>query len=93
MSHSDQAPEEQETIQKSKDPSNITTAISTTHTTEEATVHVCDLDMFVQVQLMKEITPRYCRMVICTKKTITRIEWHPGQPSYLVKNDRSNNRL
>ena len=30
------------------------TANGTTHTTEEATVYVCDLDMFVQVQVLKE---------------------------------------
>ena len=29
------------------------TANGTTHTTEEATVCICDLDMFVQVQLLK----------------------------------------
>ena len=47
-------PEEQETIQKSKDPSVIVTANGTTHTTGEGTVNVCDLYMFVQVQLMIE---------------------------------------
>ena len=30
------------------------TANGTTHTTEEAIVSVCDLDMFVPVQLLKE---------------------------------------
>ena len=54
MSKSDLTPEEQETVQQSKDPSVIMTANGTTHTTEKATVCVCDLGMFVQVQLLKE---------------------------------------
>ena len=52
MSKSDLTPAEQETIRTSKDPSVIMTATGTTHTTEEATVYVCDLDMFAQVQLL-----------------------------------------
>ena len=54
MSKSELTPEEQQTIQKSKDPSIIMTAHGTTRTIEEATVCVCDLDMFVQVPLSKE---------------------------------------
>ena len=54
MSKNDSTPQEPEMVQKSKDPSVIMTANSTTHTTEEATVHVCDLDFFVQVQLLRE---------------------------------------
>ena len=38
MSKNDLTPEEQETIQKSKDPSVILSAYGTTHTTEEETV-------------------------------------------------------
>ena len=30
------------------------TVNGTTHTTEKATVHVCDLDMFLQLQVLKE---------------------------------------
>ena len=45
MSKNQLTPEDQETIQKSKDPSIIVTAKGTAHTTEEATVCVCDLDM------------------------------------------------
>ena len=44
--------QEQQTIQTSVDPSVIMTANGTTHTTEEATVSVCDLYMFVHVQLL-----------------------------------------
>ena len=54
MSNSELTSEEQETIQKSKDPSIVKTANGTTRTTEEATVCVCDSDMFVQVPLSKE---------------------------------------
>ena len=56
MSKSGLTPEEQETIRKSKDPSVTMTANGTSHTTEEATTCVSDLDMFGEVQLLKEIT-------------------------------------
>ena len=46
---SDFTPEEQETIQESKDVSFMMTANRTTHTTEEATENVCHLDSFVLV--------------------------------------------
>ena len=46
MSKSDLTPEEQETMQQPKDPSDVMTASGTTHTTGEATVYVNDLDMF-----------------------------------------------
>ena len=48
MSKRDLTPEEQETIQQSKDPSVIVTANGTTHTTEEAMISVSELDIFVQ---------------------------------------------
>ena len=51
MSISDLTPEEQETLQKSKDPSVIMAATVPTHTKEEATTNVCELDMFLPVQL------------------------------------------
>ena len=40
------ASEKQETVRRSKDPSVMMTATGTKHTTEEATAHVHDLDMF-----------------------------------------------
>ena len=46
MSRIDLTPEEQETIRKNK----VSVVMTASHTTEEATVHVCYLDMFVQVQ-------------------------------------------
>ena len=56
-------------------------------TTEEATENACDLGMFVQVQLLKE-----SRSVsfgkLCEANGST-YEWHPGQPSYLIKNGRT----
>ena len=48
VSKSDLTTEEQETIQKSKDPSDTMTASGTIHTTEEAMVCVCDADMFIE---------------------------------------------
>ena len=52
MGKSGLTPEEQAKSRKSKDPAVVMTANGTTHTTEEATVHVCDLDVFVQVRLL-----------------------------------------
>ena len=54
MSNSDLTPEEQQAVRKSKDPAFIMTATVSTHTSEEATENMCDLDKFVQVQLLKE---------------------------------------
>ena len=56
-------------MQKSEGPSVIMTANGTTHTTEEATVYVCDLDMFVQVQFWRNHL-WYSRRVICAKKRL-----------------------
>ena len=53
MIKSDLTPEEHRLIQKSKDPSVIMTANGTAHTTEEATEYVYNLDMIVQVQLLR----------------------------------------
>ena len=38
----------------SMDPSVIMTANGTTHTIEEATENVCDMDMVVQAQFLQE---------------------------------------
>ena len=48
MSGSYLTPEEQETIQKSKDPTVIMTARGTSQTTEQATVYVCVPSLKVQ---------------------------------------------
>ena len=56
--------------QESKDPSVIT-ANGTARTTEDATVYVWDLDMFVQVHCWKN-HPRHSRWVNCENKTVTR---------------------
>ena len=67
----------------SKEPSVIMTANGTLQTTEEATVFVFDLDMLVQVQLLKESLA----VQLCAQNG-SPYEWHPGQPSYLIKNWR-----
>ena len=77
-------PEEQETIQKSKDPSVTMTANETTHTIEEATVYVWDLDMFAQVQLLKE-SPAVLSLRNLCEEYGSSCEGHPGQPSFLIK--------
>ena len=81
MIKSDLTPEEQRLIQKSKDPSVIMTANGTAHTTEEATEYVCDLEMIVQVQLLRE-SPAILPQGKLREENSYSYEWHPGQPSY-----------
>ena len=60
-------------------------AHGTSHTTEEATVSVFDLAMFVQVQSLKdslEVLP----LGKLSDENGFSYEWHPVQPSYLIKN-------
>ena len=85
MSKSDMTPEEQETIQKSKDQLVFMNANGTAHTTEEATVCVCDLDMCVQVQLLKE-SPGVLSLGKWCEENNYLYAWHPSQPSYLIGN-------
>ena len=88
MSIRDVTPEEQETIQKSKDPMVTMTANGTTHTTEDVTVYVCDLDMFVQVQWLKESPALLSLGKLCEENGCS-YAWHPGQPSYFIKNGKN----
>ena len=80
MSKRDLTPEEQETIQKSKDSSVIMTSNDTTHTIEKGTV--CALNMFVQVQFFKESPAVLSLGKLCEENGYSH-EWYPGQPSYL----------
>ena len=82
------AQEEQETIQKSKESSVDVTANGTTHATEEATANIDDLDMFVQVQSLKESPAVLSLGNLCEENSYS-YEWHPGQPSHLLKNGNS----
>ena len=77
-------------IQKSKDPSVILTALGTTRATGEATVFVCDLDMFVQVQLLRESPALLSLGKLCEENGYS-CEWHPGQTSHLVNNGETKN--
>ena len=65
------------------------TANGSTHTTEEATTHVCDSDMFVQVQFLKE-SPAVLLGYLYEEDGCS-YEWHPGQPLYLIRNGRTSN--
>ena len=87
-SESELTPEEQETIQKSKDPPVVLTANGTTHMTEEATVYVCGLDMIVQVQLLEESSAELSLGKLSDKNGYSH-EWQRCQPSYLIKNGRN----
>ena len=71
--NSDVTPELQETQQKPKDQSVILTANGTTHATEEARVYVHDLDMFGQVQSLKE-TPAVLSLRKLCEETVIRID-------------------
>ena len=71
ISKSDLTPEEKETFQTSTDQSVDMTANGIAHTTVEAKVQVCDLDMCVQVQFWIS-HPQYFRLVHCAKKMGTR---------------------
>ena len=62
------------------------TANGTTHTTEEATVYVCDLDMFVDVQVLKEESTAELSLGKLCEDNGDPHEGHLGQPSYLIKN-------
>ena len=73
MTKSDLALEDQVTIRKSKDPSVIMTANGTTHTTEEATVHVYDLDVFVQFQWLKESLAELSVWKDCARRAVFRM--------------------
>ena len=74
-------------IRKSKDSSVIVTASGTTHTTEEATICVFELDMFVQVQVLKESPAALSQWNLFEENGYS-CEWHPGQKSYLIHRGR-----
>ena len=73
-------PEEQETIQKSKDSSVIMTSNDTTHTIDKGTVRA--LNMFVQVQFFRESPAVFSLRKLCEENGYS-YEWYPGQQSYL----------
>ena len=75
MSKSDLTPEQQESIQKTKGPSVSMIARVTTHTTEEATVYVCDLDLFVQIQLLTESPAELSLGNLCEESGYSK-GWH-----------------
>ena len=90
FSISDLSPEEQETKRKSKDPSIIMTANGTTHTTEEVTVFVYDLDMSVQVQLLKESPTVLSLGKVCEPKRFLRMSGiQVSHHIYLINNGRT----
>ena len=64
------------------------TANGTAHKTEEATEQVCDLDMFVQAQFLKE-SPAVLSLGKLCEEIGYRYEWHPGQPPDLIENGRT----
>ena len=64
------------------------TGNGTTHKTEEATEQVCDLDMFVQAQFLKESPAVLSLGKLCEEIGYPH-EWHPGQPPDLIENGRT----
>ena len=81
MSRSVLTPEVQKNVSNIKGSSVVMTANGTIHTTEEATVHVCDLEMFVEVQ------PQYSRWGKQCDENGYSNEWHPAKTSHL-RNER-----
>ena len=80
------SPEEQETIQKSRDPSVITTASGTTPTTKGATRKCMWFGHVVSGSTIERITRGGLARWIARRKVLS-YEWrHLGQPSNLVKN-------
>ena len=75
----------QKRLQKSNEPSFIRTANGTTQTTEQATDNVCDWDMFVEIQLLKESTAVLSLENLYEENGYL-YELHPSHPSYLIKN-------
>ena len=71
------AAQEQETIQKSKDATIIMSANVTTHKTEEATLSVNDMDMFVDVQLLED-SPAVLSLENIARRTITSMSRDQG---------------
>ena len=59
-----------------------------TDTTEEATVHVYDLNMFCSSSIIERITA-VLWLKKCTNKNGSLHEWHPDQPSNLINNGRN----
>ena len=57
------------------------TANGTTHSTAEATEYVCDLDMCVQVQFLKE-SPAVLSLGKLWEENGHSCQWHPGRPTY-----------
>ena len=55
-SKNDLTPEEKETFRKPKESFKIMTANGTAYTNEEATVYVNNLDLFIEIELLKDST-------------------------------------
>ena len=79
MSNMELSPEEgRKAIKVSRLPKTVITAIGSVDTTEDATVHVKDLDMFVTVQLLEE-TPAVVFLEKLCEENGYSYEWEEGQ--------------
>ena len=76
--------EELETVKKSRRPTTVITGNASTDTTEETTVHMKDLDMFVTVQLLED-TPAALPLGKSWEEKTYSYEWKEGQTPNLFK--------
>ena len=81
----DLTPEERATITVSNKPTSIVTADSTIRTTEQATVNVKDLDMFVTVQLLKDSPALLSLGKLCEQHGYS-YEWNEDQSPNIFNN-------
>ena len=81
--------EEQETITVSKKPTTVFTAIRTIRMTEQAAVHVKNLDMFVTVQLFKDSQAVISLGKLCEEHGYS-YEWREGQSPNLIEDCNHN---
>ena len=86
MSKMDMSPEELETVKVSRRPTTVITADGSINATEEATVYVKDLDMFVTVQLLKDTPAVLSLGKLCEENSL--YEWNEGQNPNLIKNNK-----
>ena len=87
MSKMDMSPEELETVNVSRRPTTVITADGSINATEEATVYVKDLDMFVTVQLLKDTPAVLSLGKFCEENGIHTSRTKVKNPN-LIKNNK-----
>ena len=81
MSKADLPPEESERVKVPRLPTNVITVSGSINTTEEATIYVKDLDMFVTVQLLEDSFGTVSGKTLRRKWVFIRVERRPTPKS------------